>query len=316
MLNREEAAESVPPTVEGLVPILATPFQPDGSLDLRSLRRLAEFQLASGVHGVAVLGMASEAFALTTAERRTITLAVAEVVAGQVPLVVGVAATSTVTAVEQTNEAAVAGADAVMVLPPFMVPPSPAQLPAFYAAVAAIGPEVMVQDAPGATGVAMSPQQIVELAAIAGVTSVKVEAPPTAPKVAAVVDRIEAPGFVVLGGQNAQFLLDELAAGAVGSMPACEIPDLLAPVFTDWRAGRYADARARFDLLLPLLVYGLQSGIAWAVHKEVLVRRGLIEHAAVRLPARELDARARSGLVAILDRLELPAGTLPLTGIH
>lgn len=316
MLNSEEAAVSVPPTVEGLVPILATPFQPDGSLDLRSLRRLAEFQLASGVHGVAVLGMASEAFALTTAERRTITLAVAEVVAGQVPLVVGVAATSTVTAVEQTNEAAVAGANAVMVLPPFMVPPSPAQLPAFYAAVAAVGPEVMVQDAPGATGVAMSPQQIVELAAIAGITSVKVEAPPTAPKVAAVVDRIEEPGFVVLGGQNAQFLLDELAAGAVGSMPACEIPDLLAPVFTDWRAGRYADARARFDLLLPLLVYGLQSGIAWAVHKEVLVRRGLIEHAAVRLPARELDARARSGLTAILDRLELPAGTLPLTGIH
>ncbi|TDO49164.1 4-hydroxy-tetrahydrodipicolinate synthase [Kribbella sp. VKM Ac-2527] len=316
MLNSEEAALSVPPTVEGLVPILATPFHADGSLDLVSLRRLAEFQLSSGVHGVAVLGMASEAFALTTAERRLITHAVAEVVAGQIPLVVGVAATSTVTAVEQTNEAAAAGADTVMVLPPFMVPPSPAQLPAFYAAVAAVGPEVMVQDAPGATGVAMSPQQIVELAGIAGITSVKVEAPPTAPKVAAVVDRIEEPGFVVLGGQNAQFLLDELAAGAVGSMPACEIPDLLAPVFTDWRAGRYADARARFDLLLPLLVYGLQSGIAWAVHKEVLVRRGLIEHAAVRLPARELDARARSGLTAILDRLELPAGTLPLTGIH
>lgn len=302
--------------VQGLVPILATPFQPDGSLDLPGLRRLTEFQLASGVDGVAVLGMASEAFALTAAERRLVTSAVAEVVAGQVPLVVGVAATSTVTAVEQTREAAAGGAGTVMVLPPYMVPPSPAQLPSFYAAVAAVGPEVMVQDAPGVTGVAMSPQQIAELSSIPGVTSVKVEAPPTALKVAAVVDRLDEPGFVVLGGQNAQFLLDELAAGAVGSMPACEIPDLLSAVFTDWRADRYDDARARFDLLLPLLVFGLQSGIAWAVHKEVLVRRGLIEHATVRVPARELDSRARAGLTAILDRLDLPAGTTPLTGIR
>ncbi|GAA1551760.1 dihydrodipicolinate synthase family protein [Kribbella lupini] len=317
MLNSEEPV--VPPTVRGLVPILATPFLPDGSLDLPSLRRLTEFQLASGVDGVAVLGMASEAFALTAEERRTITREVAAVVGGAVPLVVGVAATSTVTAVEQAEAAAVGGANAVMVLPPFMVVPSPAQLPEFYATVAAVGVELMVQDAPGATGVAMSPQLIAELGRLAGVTSVKVEAPPTAPKVAAVVDRIDEPGFVVLGGQNAQFLLDELAAGAVGSMPACEIPDLLAPVFTAWLTGRYDEARALFEPLLPLLVFGLQSGIAWAVHKEVLVRRGLIDHTAVRVPARDLDDRTRAGLTAILDRLDLPAvttSTAPLTGIR
>lgn len=67
MLNIEELP--VAPTVQGLVPILATPFHPDGSLDLPSLRRLTGFQLASGVDGVAVLGMASEAFALTATER-------------------------------------------------------------------------------------------------------------------------------------------------------------------------------------------------------------------------------------------------------
>jgi 4-hydroxy-tetrahydrodipicolinate synthase len=294
----------MPPTVHGLVPILATPFQPDGSLDLPGLRRLTEFQLASGVDGVAVLGMASEAFALTAAERRLVTDEVARVVAGAVPLVAGVAATSTVTAVEQAAEAAAAGADAVMALPPYMVPATPAQLPDFYAAVGAEGPEVMVQDAPSVTGVTLSPQQLVELSKVPGVTSVKVEAPPTAPKVGTVTSLVDDPSFVVLGGQNAQFLLDELAAGAIGTMPACEIPDLLAPVLADWRDGRYDDARARFDLLLPLLVYGLQPGIAWAVHKEVLVRRGIIEHATVRVPARDLDARARTGLSAILQRLQ------------
>ena len=87
-------------TVQGLVPILATPFQPDGRLDLPSLRRLVEFQLESEVDGVAVFGMASEAFALTREDRQTILATVTDVIDGQIPIVAGVNATSTQTAVE------------------------------------------------------------------------------------------------------------------------------------------------------------------------------------------------------------------------
>ena len=291
----------MPHTVHGLVPILATPFLPDGSLDLPSLRRLVEFQLASGVDGVAAFGMASENFALTAAERAVVLRAVTEVVAGAVPVVAGVAATSTVTALEQVE--AFADASALMVLPPFMVKPGPAQLVDFYATVAAAGQEVMVQDAPGATGVAMPVPLIVELAKLPGVTSVKVEAPPTAPKVAAVVDAVADPEFAVLGGQNAQFCLAEHAGGAVGTMPACEFPDLLAPVLADWRS---ASARAAFTRLLPLILCGLQQGIAWAVHKEVLVRRGIIAHATVRAPAGTPGRATLAELDAVLADLQLP----------
>jgi 4-hydroxy-tetrahydrodipicolinate synthase len=291
----------VPHTVHGLVPILATPFLPDGSLDLPSLRRLTEFQLASGVDGVAVFGMASENFALTAAERAVILREVTEVVAGAVPVVAGVAAMSTVTALEQV--AAFESASALMVLPPFMVKPGPAQLVEFYASVAAAGPEVMVQDAPGATGVAMPVPLIVELAKLPGVTSVKVEAPPTAPKVAAVVDAVGDPEFAVLGGQNAQFCLAEYAGGAVGTMPACEFPDLLAPVLADWRS---ASARAAFTRLLPLILCGLQQGIAWAIHKEVLVRRGIIAHSTVRSPAGTPSRASLAELDAVLTDLALP----------
>lgn len=289
----------MPHTVHGLVPILATPFQPDGSLDLPSLRRLVEFQLASGVDGVAVFGMASENFALTAAERAVILREVTGVVAGAVPVVAGVAATSTVTALEQVE--AFAGASALMVLPPFMVKPGPAQLTEFYATVAAAGQEVMVQDAPGATGVPMPVPLIVELAKLPGVTSVKVESPPTAPKVAAVVDAVADQDFAVLGGQNAQFCLAEYAGGAVGTMPACEFPDLLAPVLADWR-----HARDAFTRLLPLILCGLQQGIAWAVHKEVLVRRGVIASATVRSPAATPTRATIAELDTVLADLALP----------
>ncbi|PXY35009.1 dihydrodipicolinate synthase family protein [Prauserella sp. PE36] len=298
----------MPHAVHGLVPILATPFDQDGSLDLAGLARLTEFQLASGVDGVATFGMASEGFALTAEERERILTTITDVVAGAVPVVAGVNGTSTVTALEQARAAEDLGAQALMVLPPFLVKPSATQLADFYGDVAAgTSVEIMVQDAPGATGVAMPPPLIAQLCELDRITSVKVEAPPTAPKVGAVVERV--PDTVaVLGGQNAQFVLEEYARGAIGTMPACEFPDLLAPVLADFTEGRRAEARAAFAKLLPLVLFGLQSGIAWAVHKEVLVRRGLIEHATVRLPAAPLDKASRQSLHAILDELPLKAG--------
>jgi len=289
------------------MPILATPFDETGALDRASLRRLVEFQLASGVDGVAVFGMASEGFALTTDERRTILDDVVRVVDGRIPVIAGVNGTSTATSIEQSLLAEEGGADALMVLPPFMVKPPAGTLVDFYGDVAAATSlSVMVQDAPGVTGVAMAPSLIAELARLDGVDSVKVEAPPTAPKVGAVVSAIDDPGFAVLSGQNAQFCLEEYARGAVGTMPACEFPDLLGPVLAQFLEGRVDEARAEFRRMLPLVLIGLQGGIAWAVHKEVLVARGVIDHATVRYPASRLDAGSRTSVKLVIDELALP----------
>ncbi|WAA64987.1 dihydrodipicolinate synthase family protein [Microbacterium oxydans] len=289
------------------MPILATPFDESGALDRESLRRLVEFQLAAGVDGVAVFGMASEGFALTTEERRTILDDVVRVVDGRIPVIAGVNGTSTATSIEQSLLAEEGGADALMVLPPFMVKPPAGTLVDFYGDVAAATSlSVMIQDAPGVTGVAMAPSLIAEIARLDGVDSVKVEAPPTAPKVGAVVAAIDVPDFAVLGGQNAQFCLEEYARGAVGTMPACEFPDLLGPVLTHFQEGRVEEARAEFRRMLPLVLIGLQGGIAWAVHKEILVARGVIDHATVRYPASPLDAGSRAAVALVLDELALP----------
>ncbi|MDP4507112.1 dihydrodipicolinate synthase family protein [Nonomuraea turcica] len=286
-------------TLSGLIPILATPFTQEGELDVPSLRRLAEWQLSAGADGVAVFGMASEGFALTAAERACILREVRAAVR-DAPVVAGVGSTSTATALEQALAAVDGGADALMVLPPYLVKPSGGQLIDFYGELAArCQVDIMVQDAPGATGVSMPESLIVELSKLDGVTSVKVEAPPTAPKVGAVAAKV-ASAFAVFGGQNALFCLEEYARGAIGTMPACEFTDLLAPILQDWRSH---DAAVSFTRLLPLIRFGMQPGIAWAVHKEVLVRRGLIDSATVRLPAKPLDADSRDALDRILGVL-------------
>ncbi|KAA9148667.1 dihydrodipicolinate synthase family protein [Amycolatopsis acidicola] len=290
----------MPPT--GLIPILATPFTADGALDLPSLRSLTEFQLSCGVDGVAVFGMASEGFALTAAEREAI-LREVRAVAGPLPVVAGVNGTSTVTALEQARAAADGGADQVMVLPPFLAKPSPAQVVEFFAEVAAgTGAQVMIQDAPGVTGVPVDVAAVAELAGAEGITSIKVEAPPTPVKVAAARQHL-----TVLGGQNAQALIEEYDNGAVGTMPACEFSDLLRPILDDLAAGRRAEARVAFTRLLPLIHLGVRPGQAWAVHKEVLLRRGIIASAKVRLPARPLEPITEKALSEILDELALPS---------
>ncbi|GAA1365450.1 dihydrodipicolinate synthase family protein [Arthrobacter rhombi] len=297
-------------TIRGLVPILATPFTSEGQLDIPSLRRLATFTVESGASGVAVSGMASEAFALTAGEREKVLRTVVEVVDGACPVVCGINATSTVTAIEQAQEAAEAGASCLMVLPPYMVKPTAAQILEFYADVAASTPaEIMIQDAPGPTGVQMSVQTITELSKIPGVTSVKVEAPPTAEKVTAVVQASASEEFAVLGGNNAQLCLEEYAGGAIGTMPACEFTDLLAPILESWHAGEERSARRDFAALMPLLLFGVQPGLAWAVHKEILVKRGIIATSTVRSPAGPLQATTRTALLSMIENLdcEMPA---------
>ena len=231
----------------------------------------------------------------------------------ELPLIAGVSATGTAEAVDLAAEAARGGATHLMVLPPHMVTPSRNQLADFYRDVAAVGLPVMVQDAPGNSRVTMPPDLIVELAEIEGVTSVKVESPPTAPKIAALAAAVPT-GFDVLGGQNALFLLEEIGGGSVGTMPACEFTDLLVEAVATFRAGQAALARARFNRLLPLIRFGLQPGLAWAVHKEVLVRRGLIDCATVRPPAQPVDERTRGWLEDVLADLGLTRETADMPG--
>lgn len=302
----------MPFPVAGLVPILATPFLPDGTLDRPGLRRLVEFQAGCEVAGIGVFGLASEGFSLTAEEKSIILAEVRGVLGPDGCIVAGINATSTATAVEQALAAADGGADALMVLPPFLTKQPAGRLGDFFATVADRGGlPVMVQDAPAATGVTMSVPALVELSKLRGVDAVKIETQPTAPKVGAVVDATGAAAlngqdWAVFGGQNALFVLEEYARGAVGTMPACEFADELAVLLRDLADDRTEDAHRAFNLLLPLIRFGLQPGIAHAVHKDILVRRGVINYDTVRDPVLPLDPGSRAALDLIWRMHPLP----------
>ena len=272
--------------LSGVCPILPTPFCEDDTIDCGSLEREVNFLLDSGVSGIALFGNASEAFALTAAEKQQIAELVVRVNNGLVPLVFGAGGTGIEPAIDSAQWAYKNGADVLMMMPPYMIKPDAQRIYDYYAAVAKAVPlPIMIQDAPGACGVNIPIDTIVRLVNdYDNIRFVKAEAPPTFQKAKKI---IEATGgkVTVFGGLNATFFYEELCSGVVGTMPAGEFPDVLVRVYELYTSGRHEQAREEFYRYLPFIRLGsVPGGMAMAVHKEVLVKGGIFRTAKVRNP--------------------------------
>ena len=127
---------------------------------------------------------------------------------------------------------------------------------------------------------------------------VKVEAPPTAPKVSAVVN---AGGPVVFGGLNCQFLVEEMERGARGMMPGSDLTAQLVEIWNRMEAGDRDGAWRLFAHILPLVRFELQPGLGVSAMKHDLVAAGVIRCAAVRHPTASLDPHSLGELARLRE---------------
>jgi 2-keto-3-deoxy-L-arabinonate dehydratase len=275
---------------EGVFPIVITTFHDDGSLDLESQRRLVRFLLDAGAHGLGLFGTASEGYTLSDTERTKLTKIITDEVEGRVPIIVSTGHTGTGVAVDLSLEAERAGADAVMVLPPYFLRPDAHGLFHYYQAISdAISIPIMVQDAPLMTQVTLSPTILARMGLeLEGVQMVKVESPPTAPKISE-VSTLAGDSLTLFGGLNGQFFLEELGRGARGTMPGSDMTDMFVRVWDLYQLGKVAEARAEFNRYLPLIRYELQPGLGVSVMKHNLHTGGIIASSRVRHPTGSID---------------------------
>jgi len=288
----------------GIFHILATPFREDGALDTAGLPRLLEHVLATGITGLTVLGIAGEAHRLTDEERRRIVETVVKEVRGRVPVVVGVSASGTHLAAAFARMAHEHGADGLMVAPPAGLRNLDAVLE-YYRTIAGVTPlPIVLQDEPVTTQVVMPAPFIAQVCAeIATVEAVKLEEPPTLPK----ITRLRAlfgNRVAIFGGLGGVYFFEELSRGADGAMTGFPYPEALRAIRDHFVAGRRDEARAIFYRWLPLIRYesqpGATPGTAVGIRKEILRRRGWIECALVRPPAPLLDAGTHAEIGEIL----------------
>jgi len=124
------------PDFHGVFPYLVSPVDPDGTLRRDVLARLCDDLIASGVHGLTPLGSTGEFAYLNNAQREAVVKTTIEAARGRVPVVAGVASTSTQDAVAQAKAYQKLGADGILAILEAYFPLADAQVDSYFRAIA------------------------------------------------------------------------------------------------------------------------------------------------------------------------------------
>ena len=296
---------SEPLRMRGTWYIVPTPFDTTGELDLASLGRLVEAALGWGVDGLTVMGVMAEPGALSSAERAASLRSVFDTAAGRLPIAVGCSGGALATTLELIAQAHALGACAAMVTAPPLFR-NIDQLPEYYRQAAAAGLPLVIQDEPNATGVVIPVSILLAAAAASGNRTMKIEDPPTPPKIGRLLaGNAELDIFGGLGGVSA---LGELRRGACGTMTGFAYPETLRAVRERLEAGGIRGAGLLFDRYLPLIQFEGQQVIGLGIRKEVLRRRGIFATHRTRSLSPILDATTLEELDELFDRLGIVPG--------
>ena len=161
------------PLFRGVCASSITPFHPDGSLWLERLKPHIDWLIAEQVDAISPLGSSGEFPAMECADRERMLAAALEAIAGRVPVVAGTHDYSTARTVQLSKFAESAGADALLIVPPYYMAPTPAQVMDHYRRVAeAVSIPIIVYHNIPLTSVDLTTEHLLKLyeeRAIAGV---------------------------------------------------------------------------------------------------------------------------------------------------
>lgn len=287
--------------LKGIFPVLPTPFDAAGAVDPATLARLVEFAVEAGANGLVYPGMASEVETLSPAERLTMVNALGAALAGRLPFIVGASDADPARAAARAEEGRAVGARAAMIMAPNGLGQDTAAHIAFYSAVAAgTSLPIMLQNAPAPMGAGLKPAAINAIVeAVPQVRFVKEETLPPGQNVSAILAAVGNRLDGVFGGAGARYVMDELARGAAGAMPAAELTDVHVRLYAAHAAGNLREARRLYSRSLPLLLF--QANFRVRLTKAVLAARGLITSTHARAAGPVFDAGDRVELAALLE---------------
>jgi len=289
--------------LEGVFVVLTTPFT-HGDVNYSGLRSNVAWLIEQGVHGIIPLGSTGEFASLNDDQRSHILHAVVEVADGQVPIVAGAGAETTEKTVRNIEEAAAAGASAVLVIPPWYYSPNPEEQLAHYTRIGETSSiPVMVYNNPFTSKVDIEPATLAKLAGVANIDYVK-ESSGNIRRIAEIRILTEDRLPIFCGWEDMAF--ESFVMGAVGWV--CVIgnvmPKQAVRLFDLIRHEN--DLPAAWELykkMLPLLQYLEYRGRTQQALKYMLDKMGLCggESSSPKLPLNSKE-------MAELDRMMITSG--------
>jgi 4-hydroxy-tetrahydrodipicolinate synthase len=271
----------------GSFPALVTPFK-NGAVDVETLKKLVEWHIGEGSHGLVPVGTTGESPTLTHQEHEMVVEEVVRAAAGRIPVIAGAGSNNTLEGIRLMQHAHKVGADAALVVTPYYNKPTQAGLIAHFTALHdCCDLPIIIYNIPGRSVVDMTPDTMGKLAQLPRIVGVK-DATGDLARVSA--QRITCgKDFIQISGEDAT-AHGFNAQGGVGviSVTANVAPKLVAQVQEATLAGDYAKALELQDRLMPL-------------HRAIFVEPGLVgvKYAMSRLGL--CSEEVRSPLVGLSD---------------
>jgi dihydrodipicolinate synthase/N-acetylneuraminate lyase len=310
--------------IDGIVPIIPTPFFADNRPDWESLRGLIDFAHAAGNCAVCLPAYASEFYKLSEDERREAVARAVEYAAGRLPVIAQVNFATPHMVIEAAAAAKENGASAVCSAVPRLRPLAEKDLFRYFARILEfVELPFIIQDFnPG--GVTLSSPFIASLnSAFPHFRYIKLEDPMMSGRVREINDATG--GRVgVLEGWGGMYMLELIPAGIAGVMPGLAVSDVLSLSFRQAKAKDMDGAYESFMHVCPQIVFSLQSiELFHHAEKRLLQARGILQNPFVREACMELgedDARhiafLNTKVLASLDQLGIARNPLSARAVQ
>jgi 4-hydroxy-tetrahydrodipicolinate synthase len=231
-------------TFHGVFPYLVSPLDPSGRVLTDVLGRLANDLVAAGVHGLTPLGSTGEFAYLDRTQRTAVVQATIEAAAGRVPVVAGVASTSTAEAVAQAKEFQRLGADGILAILEAYFPVKDAGVESYFRAIAdAVDIPVVLYTNPQFQRSDLSLDVVARLAEHPRIRYIK-DASTNTGRLLSIMNRCG--DRIGVFSASAHIPAAVMLIGGVGWMagPACIVPRQSVALYELCRAGKWPDAMA------------------------------------------------------------------------
>ena len=296
------------PKIEGILPILQTPFDENDQIDRASLQREIDWAFEQGIQGVCS-AMVSEILRLTSQERIELNRLIVEMTDGRGAVVGSVGAESIKQAVEFAEAMVGDGCHAIMAIPPISTAlPRTALYEYFKTLADTVSVPLIVQDASSYVGSAIPTDFYVQLLDEYGPEKIlfKPEGAPIGPNISDLRDASQGRARM-FDGSGGILLIDAFRRGVIGTMPGIESLDGIAAL---WQALQRNDEVTAYQIYFPicaLVALQLQAGLDGflAIEKYILCKRGLFTTDRRREPnSWSLDDETKSEVDRLLILLQ------------
>ncbi len=247
-------------TAKGIIPAMVTPLDEHGKLNKTALRRLTNFLIDGGVHGLFPVGSTGEWYGLTLEQKKEVIETVIDETNGRIPVYAGTGAITTKDTIETTKMAADAGVEAVSVLSPVFITPNKEELYEHYKAVASsIDIPVLLYNNPGKTGINLDVELVERLSKIDNIIGIK-DSSGDMTLTGEYIRRTK-DDFCVLAGKDT-LILSTLVYGGKGAITATAniAPKVPVKIYEEYLKGNLKKAlEAQYELTPLRLAFALGS---------------------------------------------------------